>query len=338
MSADTSKGTPPAAPPPGPGRYRNPLERFLSQSFRLDRGRHVDAGGVRGYPIDFSAKADAPSLLPGFVDEPGRYLWVAHVQRALGCYERWLGGDGDEWLAAARDAGDLLIRNQAGGGGPHDGGWVQLAPYPHTFELRPPWVSSMAQGEAASLLVRLHAETGEERYADAARRALAPMSVPSSEGGACAALDGRPFPEEYPTQPPSFVLNGAIFALWGFRDVAVGLGDDGARRAFGEGVDGLAASIHRWDTGRWSLYDLFPHRVPNVASVAYHALHVAQLEAMVELEPRPELAAAAERFAAYGASRLGRAGAFARKALFRLAEPRSGRAARLLPWARGGGS
>jgi hypothetical protein len=334
LSADTSRETPPGRAGARAGRYRNPLERFLSHSFRLERGRHVDPAAVRGYPIDFSAKAAAPALLPGFVDEPGRYLWVAHCQRALGCYERWLAGEGEEWLAAAREAGDLLVRQQARGG-PRDGGWVQLRPYPHTFVLRPPWVSAMAQGEGASLLVRLHAETGEESYADAARRALGPMSVPSSEGGACAPLDGRPFPEEYPTEPPSFVLNGAIFALWGLRDVAVGLGDEGARQAFQDGVDALAAGIHRWDTGSWSLYDLFPHRVPNVASTAYHALHVAQLEGMVELAPRDELAAAAERFAAYGASGRRRAVAFARKALFRIAEPRSARAARLLPWASG---
>ena len=200
---------------------------------------------------------------------------------------------------------------------------MQLRPYPHTYALDPPWVSAMAQGEGASLLVRLHAETGDERYAEAARRAPRPMGVPSSEGGACALLDGRPFPEEYPTQPPSFVLNGAIFALWGLRDVAVGLGHAEAGRAFEDGVDALAASIHRWDTGSWSVYDLFPHPVPNVASGAYHALHVAQLEAMHELAPRAELAAAAGRFAAYAASPARQAGALARKALFRVAEPRS---------------
>jgi heparosan-N-sulfate-glucuronate 5-epimerase len=334
LSADSSKGSPPAAPAARPGRYRNPLERFFSHSFHLGRGRHVDAAGVRGYPIDFGAKAETPSVLPGFVRQPGRYLWVAHVQRGLGCYERWLSGDGEHWLAGARAAADLLVEHQASGG-PHDGAWVQRAPYPHTFVLEPPWVSGMAQGEGASLLVRVHRETGDQRYADAAVRALAPLAVRSSDGGACALLDGRPFPEEYPTQPSSFVLNGAIFALWGLRDVAVGLGQVEAGRAFEQGVDALAASIQRWDTGGWSLYDLFPHRVPNVASGAYHALHVAQLEAMVELAPRPELAAAAERFAAYGASRASRARAFARKALFRVAVPRSRRAARMLPWTAG---
>jgi hypothetical protein len=193
----------------------------------------------------------------------------------------------------------------------------------------------MAQGEGASLLVRLHAETGDGRYAEAARRALRPMRVPSTDGGAWAPLDGRAFPEEYPTDPPSFVLNGAIFALWGFRDVAVGLGDGDAAGAFEAGVDTLAASIDRWDTGSWSRYDLHPHRVVNVASAAYHELHVTQLEAMNALVARPELAAAAERFARYAASPALRARALAQKALFRAAEPRSALAARALPWARG---
>jgi heparosan-N-sulfate-glucuronate 5-epimerase len=289
---------------------------------------------VRGYPIDFSSKADEPTVLPGFLDDPGRYLWVAHAQRGLGCFERWVAGDGEEWLEGARRAADVLVDRQASRGA-HDGGWVQLRRYPHTYVLEPPWVSAMAQGEGASLLARLHRETGEERYADAARRALRPMRVPSRDGGASALLDGRPFPEEYPTDPPSFVLNGAIFALWGLRDVAVGLGDGDAGREFEAGVDALAASIHRWDTGAWSRYDLHPHRVVNVSSRAYHELHVAQLEAMETLAPRPELSAAAERFAGYAASPARRAGALARKALFRVAEPRSARLARVLPWARG---
>jgi hypothetical protein len=130
------------------------------------------------------------------------------------------------------------------------------------------------------------------------------------------------------------VLSGAVFALWGLRDVGLALGDADLLRAFEEGVDVLAANIHRWDTGGWSRYDLYPHRVTNVASFAYHELHVTQLEAMNDLAPRPELHEAAERFGAYMASPARRARAFARKALFRMAEPRSARLARVLPWSR----
>jgi heparosan-N-sulfate-glucuronate 5-epimerase len=294
----------------------------------------VDPAAVRGYPVDFSSKADAPSALPGFLETPGKFLWVAHVQRGLGAYERYLAGDGERWLEGARLAADLLVKEQIRGG-VHDGGWVQLREYPHTYALDPPWVSAMAQGEGASLLMRVYAETGDERYAESARRALRLMQVPSAEGGACAPLGGHMLPEEYPTQPASFVLNGLIFALWGYRDVSVGLDDADAATAFAEGADALAATIHRWDTGAWSLYDLYPHRVDNVASRAYHELHVIQLEGMRELAPRPELIAAAERFARYARSPARRSAAFGRKVLFRLAEPRSARLARFLPWARG---
>ncbi|MBV9213966.1 MAG: hypothetical protein JOZ25_10025 [Actinobacteria bacterium] len=308
-------------------------ERFVSHSFGVGPGRHADSGGVRGYPIDFSVKAEKPTPWPGYASHPGRWLWVGLIQWALGAHERWLAGEGEEWLAGARAAADLLVQHQTDGGA-HEGAWLQRAPYPHTFRLTPPWVSGMAQGEGASLLVRMHLETGEERYADSARRALSPLARPTSDGGVCAPLDGGALPEEYPTRPASHVLNGAIFGLWGLRDVGHALGDDRAGAAFTSGVDTLAAHIGRWDTGFWSRYDLFPHPVTNVASSAYHTLHVLQLEAMHALAPRTEIAEAAARFASYSRSPALRTRALAAKVLFRLAVPRSAPLGRVLPWLR----
>ena len=163
----------------------------------------------------------------------------------------------------------------------------------------------MAQGEGASLLTRLYLETGDERYADAARRAVAAMRCPAAEGGVQARLDGAPWPEEYPTDPPSYVLNGGIFALWGLYDVGAALGDDEAlAREFEQGADTLAGNLHRWDTGYWSRYDLFPHPVMNVASSFYHALHTSQLEAMNVIAPRPEFEATAAALRPLRGSRL----------------------------------
>ena len=98
-------------------------------------------------------------------------------------------------------------------------------------------------------------------------------------------------------------------------------------------MDTLAANIDRWDTGSWSRYDLFPHRVMNIASFAYHTFHVNLLKATHALSPRPELQAAATRFEGYADSDVLCARAFARKALFRFAQPRSPRLAAALPWA-----
>jgi hypothetical protein len=176
----------------------------------------------------------------------------------------------------------------------------------------------MAQGEGASLLVRLFARTGDDRFAETALRALRPFSVPTEQGGVLARLGDGPFFEEYPTRPGSFVLNGGIFALFGAHDVAAGLGDEAARQTFQDGIGALAGNLGRWDTGRWSRYDLFPHPVVNLATLGYHRLHVAQLRALHLLAPEAGLAVSADRFERYAESPVKRAEALARKVVFRL--------------------
>jgi D-glucuronyl C5-epimerase C-terminus len=316
-----------------PQRDRSRAERFLSSSFNVDRGPRTDPSAVRGYPIDFRVKALRTTMWPGFAENPGAHVWVGPIQRGLGCYERWLAGEGEQWLESARATADLLVAEQR-----EDGGWEHRFHYPHTFDISPPWLSGMAQGEGASLLVRVHAETGEERYAEAARRAIGPLGRTAGERGASAPLDGALVPEEYPTSPPSLVLNGMIFGLWGLRDVAVATGDERATAAWEAGVEAVAGSIGRWDTGSWSRYDLYPHRVTNLASNAYHHLHITQLDATGRLARRPDLVDVAWRWAGYSDRRANRAAAFGRKALFRIAEPRNAHVARLLPWVRGGAS
>jgi D-glucuronyl C5-epimerase-like protein len=310
-----------------PTRDRSTVERFLGGSLRFVLGERSDPAGVRGYPLDLRVKA--PPEGPDLTIDPATRVWTRPMSRGLGSHERWLAGEGDQWLESAREMGDLLLREQRA-----DGGWAHEFHY-QTYDVRPPWISGMAQGMGASLLVRVHAATGEERYAEAAIRAIAPLERPASEGGAAAALDGALVPEEYPTDPPSLVLNGMIFGLWGLRDVAVGLDDSDARRSFGAAMEALAQNIGRWDLGWWSTYDLYPRGPRNVASMGYHELHCMQLSATNALVPSPALADAATRFTGYAASRVSQARAFMAKAAFRIAVPRSKRAAAVLPWARG---
>jgi hypothetical protein len=244
------------------------------------------------------------------------------VQWALGCHERYVAGDGDEWLTAALAGADALLAEQRPDG-EHAGGWVHVDPLPHTYRLDPPWLSAIVQGEAASLFIRLARRTGEERYAQAAAAALWPFAGSPAVGTVAGDLDGRFFPEEYPTTPGSHVLNGALFAIWGFYDVALGLDDPDARRLLDSAVETLCANLHRYDLGYWSRYDLYPHRVVNVASRAYHELHTDQLRATARLTRRPELGIAADRFARYLGSPAANARAFARKVAFRMVVPRT---------------
>jgi heparosan-N-sulfate-glucuronate 5-epimerase len=286
-----------------------------ARRFALLPGQHVVAGEARGYYIDLRMKSVDPAWPPEWL--PRARLWVPITQWGLGCFERYVSGEGEQWLAGAISAGRHLLTAQSS-----DGGLVHRHPYPHTFRLTPPWVSAIAQGQAASLFARLARETGEAAFAEGGARALRPLRVPASEGGAQALLGGRPWPEEYPTDPPSFVLNGGIFAVFGYHDASVVLGDADAARHFDESVETLARSVGRWDTGYWSRYDLYPHPVVNVASSAYHVLHTSQLQVLNLLAPRHELAAAASRFERYASSPPRCAYALARKALFRLLVPR----------------
>src|SRR5215207_1933462 len=171
-----------------------PSHSKCKSSFDLPVGSHIEPGGVRGYYIDMTSKAETPRWPPSWFPWPGYHRFIAAGQWGLGAYERFLDHRTDGWLTGALAAGRYLVDAQEPGGG-----WFEEEEYPATFHMRGPWLSAMAQGQCASLLVRLFLETGEGDFAGAARRALLPMSLDSADGGVQALLDGWPFPEEYPT-------------------------------------------------------------------------------------------------------------------------------------------
>lgn len=294
-------------------------KRLLSLTFDQPLGSRLEAGG---YHLDLRVKAVLePVWPPPELDPLPSKLWVIVCQWGLAALENFL-HDGDErWLTAAAGAGQHVLA-ELQDGGPLDGALRHGFAYPATFDLPAGWVSAMAQGEAASLLVRLHRLTGDARFADGAQRVLGPIGVDGRQGGCGTDWRGGWWPEEYPTEPPSLVLNGAIFTLLGMYDVARALDSEPARRAFDETLDLLTPNLGAWDLGWWSVYDLFPHARPNVSSRAYQQLHETLLLALDRCAPRPELARYAERFAAQRASLPANVRAFAAKVSFRLAVPR----------------
>jgi heparosan-N-sulfate-glucuronate 5-epimerase len=302
--------------------------------FRLAAGAHVRSGEVHGYPIDLREKAESPVWPPDWHPYPGFHRFIAAGQWGLAASERLVAGEPGAWLEALVAVAEHLVASQIRSG-ERRGAWVEPEEYPHTFVMRGPWISAMAQGLCASVLVRAHLQTGRDDFADAARTALLPLAVPTADGGCQALLDDEPFPEEYPTTPPSYVLNGAIYAIWGVHDVGVGLRDDDARGQFERYADSLAAQIGRWDLGYWSRYDLYPHPlVSNVASASYHHLHITQLRALDAMAPRPQLAAAAAAFERYASRFADRLLATSHKVAFRLVVPRRASLAARLPWSR----
>ena len=127
-----------------------------------------------------------------------------------------------------------------------------LAVWNHHFNweyrdtLRAPWYSALAQGQGISLLVRAHKETGDPRYLDAARRAFITFQRPISEGGvAFTDESGDLWFEEYIVSPPTHILNGFIWALWGIYDYFLATKDISAQDLFSRGVLTLLHNLDR---------------------------------------------------------------------------------------------
>ncbi|MDX6481704.1 MAG: heparosan-N-sulfate-glucuronate 5-epimerase [Gaiellaceae bacterium] len=262
------------------------------------------APNPREYYVDLRGKVTSPGA-KGFAEltaDPVRANPVSIVQLGLGALQL------DKTDLVADVVGWVEERVGA------DGLLAYRFPMPHTYALEPPWYSALAQGEAVSLLVRaavLLERPGlvdlAEQIAEPLIRSDSPLVVETPEG---------PVLQEYPTDPPAHVLNGWLFALWGLHDL-------GATEAFATGAETLARRIDRYRAPLgWSLYDLYPHPLPNIASPSYHRLHIEQLRRQCELLADPRIAAVADEWERAAGSRVSLAGAFAAKVAFRVVRPR----------------
>ncbi|MEE4310722.1 MAG: D-glucuronyl C5-epimerase family protein [candidate division KSB1 bacterium] len=172
---------------------------------------------------------------------------------------------------------DWLMKN-------HDNGPENSAVWPYRIDipfygLKSPWISGMAQGEAISVLLRAHRLTGQVRYMEIAERSWRLFFQPDVFMSAFP--DGGTVIEEYPTQTCSCVLNGFILSLFGVYDYHRFTGAERAERLFEDCVQSLKNNLFRYDTGHWSLYDLYPPL--RLTSRSYHRLHLRLLKALFSI-------------------------------------------------------
>ena len=164
------------------------------------------------------------------------------------------------------------------------------------------WASAMAQGQAMSLLARVAERGADGPYLEAAVRGLPPFRTTVDEGGLTGYLDGHPIYEEFPTQPPSFALNGFQFALLGLYDLAQAPVASDAQELFDSGIASLVWALPKYDTGGLSAYHLGhlthpPRRMHR--SLYYHYIHIQLLRALHCASGNPELEQYARRWLAY---------------------------------------
>ncbi|XP_034102399.1 D-glucuronyl C5-epimerase B [Drosophila albomicans] len=208
-------------------------------------------------------------------------------------------------LAHFYDAAEWFVHNQD----TKTGGWTN--PVRRSLngfaELRPGWISAMGQGHAISVLARAYWHSGgDSRYLKAASLGLQPYRIYSRDGGVLAQfMDKYYWYEEYPTTPPSFVLNGFIYSLLGLYDLnstAPGKIAREAGKLFAQGMHSLKKMLLLYDTGSGTSYDLRHLSLgvaPNLARWDYHATHVNQLLLLATIDTDPLIAQTAERWKGY---------------------------------------
>lgn len=144
-----------------------------------------------------------------------------------------------------------------------------------------PWFSAMTQGQGASVLLRAYVLTKEEKFLLAARQAINPIFADLTQGG-ISTVKGADyiFPQEYPTSPPSDILNGAIYAFFGVYDYLRATGDPEIHEKYQTILSTFASEIEQYDTGNWSLYCRWPGYW---ATPHYNSDHITQLKILYQI-------------------------------------------------------
>lgn len=235
---------------------------------------------VSGYYVDLRQKAIAP-LRPrrtarGEVAPPGP---TALAQRALGLYDRYLAGQDDTPRAFLDSIDALLACATRSDGFPL---WYYSVAVPK-YARTAPWLSCMAQGQAASALTRAFLLTGDQQLAEDAERAALAVAHFGAQQGLLVPTHAGPIPQECPSDPPSHILNGWIYFLWGLSDVARALKSSEAMSLFDRCTEALRLRIKEYDLGWWSRYSLYPPASPDLAKPFYHRIHVVQMQMMYRM-------------------------------------------------------
>lgn len=277
-------------------------------------GETYKVGKISGYYNDLTGKVSPNTLL----DEDGvpvslvaggvkAYFPIAIFQYGLGRYDLSLidSESSDNHLASLRACADWALSTQRA-----DGSWDAFGPIGSEKYS----VSSMAQGEGCSMLLRAWIAFGEERYKAAALKAADFMLIDMSEGGVCCCEGDELFLEEYPQWPRRSVMNGWIFSLFGLYDAS--LVDERFVEPFGRSAATLASHLSDYDSGYWTYYDL----EKRIASPAYHALHIAQLKALAELTSNRVFSNQAFEYECYQENSAYQRKAIIRKAMQKLTE------------------
>lgn len=162
--------------------------------------------------------------------------------------------------------------------------WMHNFDWNYVERLKAPWYSGLAQGQGISLLVRAFKLTGDKKYRDTAEKVFISLRTEVAEGGVISTdEEGNMWIEEYLVNPPTHILNGFIWALFGVYDYFLLTKEKCIKELFDSFVETLIKNLSQYDIDFWSLYDLSGKDEKNLASLFYHDLHIVQLEILYKI-------------------------------------------------------
>lgn len=248
-------------------------------------------GGLGEYYMTFYDKANYAgpfdeNKIP-LLDYQGKigkqYNPIAIAQYGLGNYNLYKKNNSKKNLEAATRQADWLSENlEANKFGVKV--WMHHFDWEYRDTLKAPWYSALAQGSGISLLVRIYKETGEKKYLTTAQEAFKSLIISTNRGGVLYVdSDNDYWLEESVVNPPTHILNGFLWTLFGVWDYYFLTKDDEAKDLFDKSIITLKKNLEKFDVGFWSLYEQSGTTIKMIASRFYHNLHIVQLDIMHNL-------------------------------------------------------
>ena len=157
----------------------------------------------------------------------------------------------------------------------------------------PPWTSGLSQGTAVQSLGRAGALLGDPALTELAMRALALFERPAPVGVREETSDGAHY-LIYTFAPDLLVLNAHLQATIGLYDFSQLTASPRAQALYDSGAAWSRANVPRYDTGKWSRYDL-----ERESDLGYHQLVTTFLSNLCERTGEAVYCDTAARFAAY---------------------------------------
>ncbi len=291
---------------------------------KINKNFNIDSLGP--YYMSFNKKAE----YQGFFDKNGipmldyqgviglQYNPIAIAQWGLGNYNLWYDLKSEINYKKFILCADWLINNLEMNSHGYKV-WMHHFDWEYRDLLQSPWYSGLAQGQGISVLIRAYEHTKKDKYLHAINDAIQVFMKSTDEGGVnYFDENNNNWIEEYIVHPPTHILNGFIWGLWGIYDYLLVFNDQKIKNLYDKYIHTLLVELHSYDTGYWSLYEHSGTNLKMIASLFYHKLHIVQLRIMYSLTGEIIFDKTADKWSSYLGGYINRKRAFLNKIIFKI--------------------